>query len=113
MLLALVQISSLDDTSTLQETPSPYRVSSQMYDYQIYVASPNSTAGGDGFLTTREPTSGGQKSIVVSEETAQFKSPRLLTDLYVEGYTNQIRINFWHTVESSNPGVNATYTFPL
>ena len=113
MLFALVPISSPGDISTLQETQPSYSVSSQMYDYQIYVASPNSTAGGDGFLTTREPTSGGQKSIVVSEETAQFKSPRLLTDLYIEGYTSQVRINFWHTVESSGPGVNATYTFTL
>ncbi|MBD18064.1 MAG: hypothetical protein CMB13_00235 [Euryarchaeota archaeon] len=101
------------DTSVLQEAPSPNHVSTQMYDYQIYVAQPNSTAGGDGFLTTQEPSSGGQKNIVVSEETAQFKSPRMLTDLFVEGYSGKVRIKMFHTVEASNPGVNATYTFTL
>ena len=100
-------------TSALQEAPSPNHVSTQMYDYQIYVAQPNSTAGGDGFLTTQEPSSGGQKNIVVSEETAQFKSPRMLTDLFVEGYSGKVRIKMFHTVEASNPGVNATYTFTL
>ena len=113
MLLSLAPMSYHGDTSALQEVPSPNHVSTQMYDYQIYVAQPNSTAGGDGFLTTQEPSSGGQKDIVVSEETAQFKSPRMLTDLFVEGYSGKVRIKMFHTVEASNPGVNATYTFTL
>ena len=113
MLLALVPVSSPGGAFALQEIPTPNRVSAQMYDYQIFVASPNSTAGGDGFLTTDEPQSGGQKDIVVSEQTAQFKSPRMLTDLFVEGYNGLVRIKMFHTVEASNPGVNATYTFTL
>ena len=36
----------------------------QLYDYEIFVADKNDTAGGDGFLTTMEPT-GSQKEIVV------------------------------------------------
>ncbi|RAH11621.1 MAG: hypothetical protein CMA23_001910 [Methanobacteriota archaeon] len=113
MLLALVPVSSPGGAFALQEIPTPNRVSAQMYDYQIFVASPNSTAGGDGFLTTDEPQSGGQKDIVVSEQTAQFKSPRMLTNLFVEGYNGLVRIKMFHTVEASNPGVNATYTFTL
>ncbi|MBC87947.1 MAG: hypothetical protein CMB12_01490 [Euryarchaeota archaeon] len=113
MLLALVPVSSPGGAFALQEIPTPNRVSAQMYDYQIFVASPNSTAGGDGFLTTDEPQSGGQRDIVVSEQTAQFKSPRMLTDLFVEGYNGLVRIKMFHTVEASNPGVNATYTFTL
>ena len=78
MLLSLAPMSYHGGISALQEAPSPNHVSTQMYDYQIYVAQPNSTAGGDGFLTTQEPSSGGQKNIVVSEETAsKFYSKQL------------------------------------
>ena len=35
----------------------------QLYDYEIFVADKNDTAGGDGFLTTMEPT-GSQLSLI-------------------------------------------------
>ena len=87
-------------------------VGEQMYDYEIFVAGKNDTAGGDGFLTTEEPT-GSQKEIVVSEETAEFKSPRLLTDLYIEGYSGDITFTMWYKAVASQDGAEATFTVQI
>ena len=67
----------------------------QLYDYEIFVADVNGTAGGDGFLTTEEPT-GSQKEIVVSEDTAEFNSPRMLSDIYFEGYSGDIEFTMYY-----------------
>ena len=84
----------------------------QLYDYEIFVADKNDTAGGDGFLTTMEPT-GSQKEIVVSDETAEFKSPRMLSDLYIEGYSGEIEFTMWYKAVAGTDSATATFTIQI
>ena len=84
----------------------------QLYDYEIFVADKNDTAGGDGFLTTMEPT-GSQKEIVVSDETAEFKSPRMLSDLYIEGYSGEIEFTMWYKAVAGTDSATATFTVQI
>ncbi|MBA45425.1 MAG: hypothetical protein CMB31_02410 [Euryarchaeota archaeon] len=84
----------------------------QLYDYEIFVAEKNDSAGGDGFLTTEEPT-GSQKEIVVSEDTAEFKSPRMLSDLYIEGYSGDIEFTMWYKAVAGTDSATATFTVQI
>ncbi len=84
----------------------------QLYDYEIFVADKNDTAGGDGFLTTMEPT-GSQEEIVVSDETAEFKSPRMLSDLYIEGYSGEIEFTMWYKAVAGTDSATATFTVQI
>ena len=84
----------------------------QLYDYEIFVADKNDSAGGDGFLTTEEPT-GSQKEIVVSEDTAEFKSPRMLSDLYIEGYSGDIEFTMWYKAVAGTDSATATFTVQI
>ena len=84
----------------------------QLYDYEIFVADVNGTAGGDGFLTTEEPT-GSQKEIVVSEDTAEFNSPRMLSDIYFEGYSGDIEFTMYYKAVASTDSATATFTVQI
>ena len=59
--------------------------STNMYDYSLYLASPNGTAGGDGFITTEVPDSGGQDTEETADTDVYFNSPEMLEDLVVRG----------------------------
>lgn len=96
----------------LGDEEQSYFTGDQLYDYEIFVADKNDSAGGDGFLTTEEPT-GSQKEIVVSEETAEFRSPRMLSDLYIEGYSGDIEFTMYYKAVSSSDGAKALFTIQI
>jgi hypothetical protein len=56
-----------------------------LYDYSLYLASPNGTAGGDGYMTTQVPVSGGQDEEDTADKDVYFNSPEMLEDLSIKG----------------------------
>ncbi len=56
-----------------------------LYDYSLYLASPNGTAGGDGYMTTQVPVSGCQDEEYTADKDVYFNSPEMLEDLSING----------------------------
>jgi|TARA_B100001094_G_scaffold131923_1_gene127705 uncharacterized membrane protein len=54
----------------------------------MYIASQNSSAGGDGFITTQVPESGGQESMSALTSSIEFKTSPMLSSLEVAGRPN-------------------------
>ncbi len=75
--------------SELKETTN-FNVSSdvQMNLYTMYIASQNSSAGGDGYITTQVPESGGQESMSALSSSIEFKTSPMLSSLEVAGRPN-------------------------
>ena len=73
----------------LDETTN-FRVSGdvQMNLYTMYIASQNSSAGGDGFITTQVPESGGQESMSALSSSIEFKTSPMLSSLEIAGRPN-------------------------
>ena len=53
--------------------------------YTLYLASQNTSAGGDGYLTTEVPDSGGQDSASALDTEIDFRSSDMLSSLVVHG----------------------------
>ena len=53
--------------------------------YTLYLASQNTSAGGDGYLTTEVPDSGGQDSASALDTEIDFRSSDMLSSLVVNG----------------------------
>ena len=60
----------------------------QMNLYTMYIASQNSSAGGDGFITTQVPESGGQESMSALSNSVEFRTSPMLSSLEVAGRPN-------------------------
>lgn len=60
----------------------------QMNLYTMYIASQNSSAGGDGFITTQVPESGGQESMSALSNSIEFKTSPMLSSLEIAGRPN-------------------------
>lgn len=75
--------------SELKETTN-FNASSdvQMNLYTMYIASQNSSAGGDGYITTQVPESGGQESMSALSSSIEFKTSPMLSSLEVAGRPN-------------------------
>ncbi|RTZ94545.1 MAG: hypothetical protein DSY41_03365, partial [Candidatus Poseidoniales archaeon] len=57
----------------------------EMKLYTLYIASQNSSAGGDGHITTEVPESGGQDSASALDSEVEFRSSDMLSSLIVQG----------------------------
>ncbi len=53
--------------------------------YTLYLASQNTSAGGDGFITTEVPESGGQDSASALDNEIEFRSSDMLSSLIIYG----------------------------
>ena len=53
--------------------------------YTLYLASQNTSAGGDGYITTEVPDSGGQDSASALDSELEFRSSDMLSSLLVHG----------------------------
>jgi len=53
--------------------------------YTLYLASQNTSAGGDGYITTEVPDSGGQDSASALDSELEFRSSDMLSSLIVHG----------------------------
>jgi len=75
--------------SELNETTN-FNASSdvQMNLYTMYIASQNSSAGGDGYITTQVPESGGQESMSALSSSIEFKTSPMLSSLEIAGRPN-------------------------
>ncbi len=89
LLLLVPSGASILGNNELNDT-SNFNVSSdvQMNLYTMYIASQNSSAGGDGFITTQVPESGGQESMSALSSSIEFKTSPMLSSLDVAGRPN-------------------------
>ncbi len=71
---------SLDADSTRLSTSSQ-----SFHDYTLFLARSNGSAGGDGFITTKVPSSGGQEEEQAGDTDVIFRSPAMLEDLTIKG----------------------------
>jgi hypothetical protein len=53
--------------------------------YTLYLAEANSSSGGDGYITTRVPESGGQSTASALESTIEFSTGDLMSALMING----------------------------
>ena len=53
--------------------------------YTLYISSQNTSAGGDGYITTEVPDSGGQDSSSALDNEVEFRSSDMLSSLIVYG----------------------------
>ena len=53
--------------------------------YTLYISSQNTSAGGDGYITTKVPESGGQDSSSALDSEVEFRSSDMLSSLIVYG----------------------------
>jgi hypothetical protein len=53
--------------------------------YTLYISSQNTSAGGDGYITTEVPDSGGQDSSSALDNEVEFRSSDMLSSLIVHG----------------------------
>jgi len=53
--------------------------------YTLYISSQNTSAGGDGYITTKVPESGGQDSSSALDSEVEFRSSDMLSSLIVHG----------------------------
>ena len=53
--------------------------------YTLYISSQNTSAGGDGHITTEVPESGGQDSSSALDSEVEFRSSDMLSSLIVYG----------------------------
>ena len=53
--------------------------------YTLYLASQNTSAGGDGYITTEVPDSGGEDSASALDTEIEFRSSVMLSSLTVYG----------------------------
>ena len=53
--------------------------------YTLYLSSQNTSAGGDGYITTKVPESGGQDSSSALDSEVEFRSSDMLSSLIVHG----------------------------
>ena len=53
--------------------------------YTLYLSSQNTSAGGDGYITTKVPESGGQDSSSALDSEVEFRSSDMLSSLIVDG----------------------------
>ena len=53
--------------------------------YTLYISSQNTSAGGDGYITTEVPDSGGQDSSSALDSEVEFRSSDMLSSLIVHG----------------------------
>ena len=53
--------------------------------YTLYLASQNTSAGGDGYITTEVPESGGQDSASALDTEIDFRSSDMMSSLVIHG----------------------------
>ena len=71
-----------------EETKAKASSDVQLNLYTMYFASQNSSAGGDGYITTQVPESGGQESMSALDNSIEFRTSPMLSSLDVAGRPN-------------------------
>ena len=97
----------------LGDEPVVFRNTNTQQTYDLYLAKQNETVGGQGTITTLEPSSGGQEE-ASAVDGLEFRSAELITDLYVNGTgaSNIARLSIYYQF-SGPTGSTATVTFAL
>jgi len=88
--------------------------------YNIYIDKRNSTAGGDGYLTTKTPN-GDQSNESALTDTLEFRTRNLLSDMPIGGRQAsggggnnwEIPVSIYLRATAGSQGNTATYTFTL
>ncbi|DAC50706.1 MAG TPA: hypothetical protein HA340_03170 [Candidatus Thalassarchaeaceae archaeon] len=89
--------------------------------YNIFIDKRNSTAGGDGYLTTKTPN-GDQSNESALAETLEFRTRNLLSDMPIGGRQAsggggsanwEIPVSIYLRATAGSQGNTATYTFTL
>jgi uncharacterized membrane protein len=86
-----------------------------LYDYDLYVAAENQTAGGDGFITTERPDDGDQEDSSAIEGI-EFRSAEMVSDLqiYGKGSTESPEIRMYYYLQfTGQEGSTADVTISL
>ena len=85
VILAPVHL-SMTPSSELQATePMSADDDIELKLYTLYISSQNTSAGGDGYITTEVPDSGGQDSSSALDNEVEFRSSDMLSSLIVYG----------------------------
>ena len=85
VILAPVHL-SMTPSSELQATePMSADDDIELKLYTLYISSQNTSAGGDGYITTEVPESGGQDSSSALDNEVEFRSSDMLSSLIVYG----------------------------
>ena len=92
ILVALVLLtpiySSLSEPSELRSSePMMVQDEVELKLYTLYLASQNTSAGGDGYITTEVPDSGGEDSASALDTEIEFRSSDMLSSLTIYGRT--------------------------
>ena len=91
LFLAFLMFSSLSPllgSTVMNDVSKPSFVDQDsLVDYDLYVAAENQTAGGDGFITTERPDSGGQED-ASALDGIEFRSAEMISDLNISGTGN-------------------------
>jgi hypothetical protein len=117
MLITLMLLSTMpvsNDTILESHLPSASTSGADMVDYELYVAGPNSSAGGDGFITTERPDTGGQED-ASAIDGIEFRSGEMISDMLVKGTSvsgNEIWIYYFLQFVGQE-GSTADVTFAL
>jgi len=89
----------------------------ELVDYDLYVTNESQTAGGDGFITTLRPDSGGQED-ASALEGIEFRSAEMVADLQVFGKgsssssSSEIRM-YYYLQFTGQEGATADVTISL
>ncbi|CAI8257232.1 MAG: Uncharacterised protein [Methanobacteriota archaeon] len=99
-------ISVESETEDLSISPVVKYVDTPNQDYRFYFdgkTQADEQSGdfpqSDGKITTKEPSSGNQASVSIIENTAEFTTPYLLSDINISGVNNEIIFNVFFQFE--------------
>ena len=108
-------LSPLLGSTVMEDVVKPsYVDQDSLVDYDLYVAAENQTAGGDGFITTERPDSGGQED-ASALDGIEFRSSEMISDLNISGTGNsgnEIRM-FYYLQFTGQEGSTADVTISL
>lgn len=106
-------LSNIDEVSFTEEETIPMKM------YTIYIDKRNSTAGGDGYLTTKTPNNGQSNASALSD-TLEFRTRNVLADMPVGGRAAsgggsgwEIPVEIFLRATANSQQQTATYTFTL
>ena len=101
-------VSNLDSIGEKNSTEN-----SSLVDYDLYIADKNTTAGGDGFITTERPDSGGQKD-ASALEGIEFRSTEMVSNLQIFGKGSSSEIRMYYYLQfTGQEGSTADVTISL
>ena len=85
VILAPVYLSMAPSPELRATEPMSVEEDVELKLYTLYISSQNTSAGGDGYITTKVPESGGQDSSSALDSEVEFRSSDMLSSLIVHG----------------------------